>query len=273
MTVLFDAAIEAGITVPAALLEPFQEHWIDPVIILLARDKESEDLLLQFSTEKKRDLIWLAANNLLFERRSEQWYAAMLGGISARHRFTVVDQGYGTGYGGGIGGGSWGCGVAAMPKGFPPVALYTLRDIPYAGSVLLAKGALLHQGPQNVYYTRTVVPTNKQVGAGVSNPSFDRMAIRIGYLAQLGRKSFHDTEELFHSETLIHYITLEGFESEVASRMEIQAQGIRELIQRIEDGGLNAPGVDLQIVPEVVDQRQGATNILPTPPPRPIDLR
>jgi len=56
VTVLFDAAIEAGITVPAALLEPFQEHWIAPVVILLARDKESEDLLLQLSAENSREI-------------------------------------------------------------------------------------------------------------------------------------------------------------------------------------------------------------------------
>jgi hypothetical protein len=275
VTVLFDAAIEAGITVPAELLEPFQEHWLDPVVILLARDKESEDLLLKLSAEKShdfmREIAWLAANNLLSGRRSGRWYAAMVGEITATHRFTVVDQGYGPGNGGGIGGGS-GCGVTMLPKGFPPAVLYVLENMPYSGSVLLAKGPPLLIVRQDVYYTRTVVPTNKQAGTSRHATSFDRMAVRIGYLAQLGGKPFDQTEQLFHSDTLIHYLTLEGFESEAASMMEVQAQGIQELIQHIEEGGLSAPGIHLQIIPEVIDQRHGATNVLPTPPPRPFEL-
>src|SRR5450755_112946 len=42
LLVLFDAGIEAGITVPEPLLEPFEKDWPDPVLILLARNNESE---------------------------------------------------------------------------------------------------------------------------------------------------------------------------------------------------------------------------------------
>ena len=252
---LFDAGIEAGMTVPVALLEPFEENWADAVLILLARDNDSEGSLLRLGLEKSRPIVWLAANNLLFERKSQIWYAATLAQISITHRFTVTDPGYGAGIGGGVGGGASGDGIAALPKGFPPVALYTLQDDVTAqrGSVLLARG------PQNVYYKRTVVPTDKQVPFGSGSVALDRMAIRIGYLAQLRHESVEETERLFHSETHILFTTVEDFERQVERDLEAQAEGIRALIQDLARVGLNAPDVRLHIVPEVVDQRQTAT--------------
>jgi hypothetical protein len=265
---LFDAAIEAGMTVPAALLEPFEENWTDAVLILLARDKDSEESLLRLGVEKSRPIVWLAANNLLFERKSQVWYAATLAQISITHRFTVTDSGWGSGVGVGAGGGAWGCGVAALPKGFPPVALYTLQDGATAqrGSVLLARG------PQNVYYKRSVVPTDTQVPVGSCSAALDRMAIRIGYLAQLRHEPVEQTERLFHSETHIPFTTVEDFERQVEREMEAQAEGIRALIQDLERAGLSAPDVQLRIVPEVDDQRQTATAPLPAVAPRAITL-
>jgi hypothetical protein len=270
MAALFDAAIEAGMTVPAALLEPFEENWADAVLILLARDKDSEGSLLRLGLEKSRPIVWLAANNLLFERKSQIWYAATLAQISITHRFTVTDPGYGPGIGDGAGGGvSGGDGIAALPKGFPPVAFYTLQDgvMAQRGSVLLARG------PQNVYYKRTVVPTDKQVPFGSGSVALDRMAIRIGYLAQLRHEPFEQTERLFHSETHIPFTTVGDFERQVEREMEAQAEGIRALIQDIVRAGLSAPDVRLRIVPEAVDRRQTATARLPAVPPREIPLQ
>jgi hypothetical protein len=265
---LFDAAIEAGVTVPAALLEPFEENWADAVLILLARDKDSEDSLLRLGLEKSRPIVWLAANNLLFERKSQVWYAETLAQISITHRFTVTDPGIGQGVGDGAGGRVYGDGVAALPRGFPPVALYTLQDGPTAqrGSVLLARG------PQDVYYKRTVVPTDKQVPVGSAGVALDRMAIRIGYLAQLGHESVEHTERVLHSETHIQFTTIEGFERQVERDMETQAEGIRALIQNLEEVGLSTPDVRLRIVPEVDDRRQTATPPLPAVAPRAITL-
>ncbi|MGD0049089.1 MAG: hypothetical protein ABSE42_18985 [Bryobacteraceae bacterium] len=263
---LFDAAIEAGITVPAGLLEPFEESWPYPVLILLARDTTSEDSLLRLREEKSRNILWLAANNLLLERKSQAWYAAILGEIGITHRFTVIDTDRGGGIGGGQFGGGFGDGVAAMPKGFPPVALYTLQDFAQRGSVLLARG------PRDVYYKRTIVPTDKQVGFGSSASSIDRMAIRIGYLAQLRSVPFEQAERLFHSETQIRYTGAENFEREVERSMQIQEQGIRAFLQAIEKNGLRATGVRLRIVPEVNDKRENMTDPLPVVAPRDIDL-
>lgn len=256
LTVLFDAAIEAGVTVPATLLEPFEEGWTAPVLILLARDKHSEDALLRFRSEKSQNTVWLAANNLLLEKKSKRWYEALLTETSITHRFMVTDPGRGPGIGGGEGGGSCGDGVAEMPKDFPPVTLYTLHDDGLTGDVLLARG------PQDVYYRRTVVPPGKQVGFGSCSSLLNRMAARIGYLAALRGESAEKIERLFHSETYMQYTSDEDFQREVERSMTAQEQGIRECVQAIERAGMRAPDVRLRIVPEVSDTRQKAKELL-----------
>jgi hypothetical protein len=231
----------------------------------LARDKDSEDSLLRLGGEKSRDIVWLAANDLLFETKSQPWFTATLGAIRITHRFTVTDPGSG-GVGGGHGGGVYGDGVAAMPKGFPPVTLYTLVNSPQKDSVLLARG------PVDVYYKRTVVPTDKQVGIGSGVASVDRNEIRIGYLAQLRPLSSKETERLLRGETQIQYTNSQDFEREVERSMNAQERGIRDLILAIAKDGLRASGIPLQIVPEVIDRRQNATTALPVVAPRDIAL-
>ena len=266
VNVLLDAAIESGIMVPSPLLEPFEEKWTDAVIILLARAGDSEQSLLRIRSQSSRDIVWLAVNNLLLANKSQRWYEAILEELRITHRFTVTDSADGLGSGGGAGGGSWGDGVAAMPKGFPPVRLYSLSDFAARGSVLLA------QGPRDVYYKTTMVPTDKQVGFGSGGSLIDRMALIIGYLARLGSTPEKETVRLFHAETPIRFTTMEDFEREVDQSMKAQEQGIRSFIQAIEKSGLAAPSVTLRIVPEVNDNRKSLSSTLPAVAPRDIDL-
>ena len=82
--------------------------------------------------------------------------------VGERKALYGTDAGDRTIYGGGVGGGGGVCGdgVLAMPKGFPPITVYDLQDAAFTGNVGLAKG------PQNVYYSRTIASTDKQVGVG-----------------------------------------------------------------------------------------------------------
>jgi hypothetical protein len=267
--VLFDSLIESGTSVPARMLEPFAQGWTAPVLILTARTKDSEDLLLRFGGEKSRDDVWLAANNLLSERKSQRWYDMIWREISIRHRFHVTDTGDRTIYGGGGGGGEAICGdgVLAMPKGFPPVTIYSLRDAASPGAVVLATG------PQDVYYSRTIAPTDKQVGFGSCVSQVNREAIRFGYLACLRNASTHDIERLFRSETNIQYTTREDFIQQIDDRMKAQEDELRQLALEIEDHGLHAPEMQLRIEPEVQDHRQTRDGSLPLPPPKEIHLR
>ncbi len=236
------------------------------MLILAARDKDTDDLLLSLSTDTSRDIIWLAANNLLSERRSARWYSAILTGTGITHRFIVIDSGAGANFGAGAGGGVCGDGIAAMPPDFPPVTLYTLEDFGHRDSVLLARG------PRDVFYKRTVVPTNQQVGFGSCGSSLVRAQIRIGYLAQLRRSTAEETERLFHTETTIPYTTIEDFEQATERHLKAQEQGIHEFVRALERHGLPIPDLRLHLIPEVSDRRQTSKDPLPVPPPRDISL-
>ncbi len=141
VAVLFDGAIEAGITVPAELLEPFEQNWHAPVLILLARADDSENALSRLADDNAGDEAWLAANNLLLGRKSSIWLTRTLGRVTLIHTFAVTDPGTNGGSGGGAGFGGVACGAAGlirMPAGFPPVGLFELTATPHPGSAMLA---------------------------------------------------------------------------------------------------------------------------------------
>ncbi len=268
---LFDASIEGGFEIPAALLEPYEQHWADEVLIMLARlrrDPSAEDALLRIRARKSRDAVWLAANNILLQRRSLRWYAALLSEITVTHRFTVISPGSSlapesrAGYGPAMH--DW---IIQMAQGFPPVTRYRVEISPREeGSVMLA------EGPQDTYYLRFLV-TNGHGGGGWGTPVFDRTATRIGYLAHLGGERTEQTIRLFQSQTEILYTGTEEFDREVERSMSAQEQGIRTLIQKLERWRMRAPDMHLRIVPEVVDKRLSATDSLPGVPERVIELR
>jgi len=264
LTVLFDAAIEAGIRIPAALLDPFQERWAAPVLILLARDPESSPTLLRLRTEQAPQLVWLAANNLLFERNSQPWFAALLNELRITHQLIAVDRLSSGGFGSGGGGGVCGDGIGAAPQGFPPVIRYQLRDNGQRDAALLA------HGPRDVFYQRLVIPTDKQVGDGLCNGVFERPSLRLAYLAALRDIPVYQVEKLFRASTEIAFTTPSAFEQEANGVLALQEQGIRTLLDEIGARGLRAPDVPLRIVPEVLDQRTAARDPLPAIAERPI---
>lgn len=267
LAALFDAAIQADIAVPARLLQPFEQNWSGPVLILLARskDNDSEDALLRFADEESPSTRWLAANNLLFERKSQRWFTKLLGEIKITHTFFVTDNPGGIGIDGGSGG-SCGDGIATMPKGFPPIAIYELQQRSGRGSVLLT------HGPQDVYYERKIVPSEKQVGFGSCASLIEREATQLEYLGELGSLSSGQAQSLFHASTNVVYSGLGHVQSQVEQSVDAQEQGIRRVLQRAKDHGLDAAGVTLQIVPRLSDLRKDAAGPLPTIAPREISL-
>jgi hypothetical protein len=264
---LFDAAIVSQIAVPSALLEPFAENWATPVLILLARAGDSEGVLLALRGDKSSDMVWLTANNLLCEMKSQRWYSAIWEEISVTHRFVVVDSEGHSGLGGGMASGTCGDGVAQMPRDYPPVGLYVLEDRGGRQRVVVA------EGPRTAYYSRTIVPTNSQVGIGACTPQLDRAATRIGYLEQLRLEPADETEQHVRAETQIVYTSNTALVRDIEQRMAEQAEYIAALLRSGEREGLRPPHVPLRIVPEIVDKRKNARVPLPVVNSRNIDLR
>jgi hypothetical protein len=260
---LFDAAIESGITVPAALLEPFEEKWPAAAIILLARDPGSEESLLRLREEKLADVEWLAVNNVLLARQSQRLFSKTLSEVEISHMFDLTDPGDNSGVGGGAGGGICGDGVLAMPKGFPPIGVYSLVDYALAGDVFLAKG------PQDAYYRRSVAPTDKQVGIGVCRGVVDRQKTRVGYLAMLAHVPQQQAENLFEAQTSIQVENEAYLRQRWDSALNIQEAAIRQFVRTAQDRGLGSvSGMTLKIAPKVQDRRKAASGPVPPLTPR-----
>jgi hypothetical protein len=265
---LFDAAIENSVQVSAGLLEPFEKNWDESVLVLLSlsRTPDREESLLRLS-KVRYDVAWLAANNLLFGIRSQQWYIKILGELRVGHRFTVVSPGQTPQKEGGMGSGTCGDGMTTIPKGFPPISLYALQVTPGPGFATFAPG------PMDVRYQKVLVPTNGQNGFG-SCFSVDREKMDVDYLAALGKMRSEQAQELFRRETLISYSDDRQFRRVVQQSLAAQEKGIQDLIQAIQlRTMLWGSGVELHVSPVVGDQRRNSAKPLPAVEPRKIVLR
>jgi hypothetical protein len=266
---LFDGAIESGVRVPAGLLEPFEENWREPVLVLLSlsgtADREESFLRLRRAPS---DVAWLAANNLLFGMRSQRWYIKILGELRVSHQYTVVSPGQAPLKGRGrLGSMVCGDGITAIPKGFPPIALYVLQVEPNPSLVTFAPG------PMDVRYRKLLVPTDGQNGFG-SCFSVDREKMDVDYLAALGRMRSDQAQELFRRDTPIPYSNHRQFRRAVQQSLAAQEKGVQDLLQAIQQSEkLTGSGVELQVLPVVSDQRQTSTTPLPTVEPLRILIR
>ena len=256
---LFDAAIQSGISVPAELLEPFEEHWRAPVIVLLSRDPAGEDSLLRLREEKLGDGEWLAVSNLLQALKSQRFFAKALSEVNISHVFTLTDPADNQGRGRGFGGGVFSDGSARMPKDFPPVGVYVLVGWPQKGDVMLAAG------PQNAYYRRTVAPTNERVPYSASPGPVDRQKITVGYLAPLGHITEEQAAYLFHRQTSIEYRGEDDLRKRWDAALGAQEAAMRAFVRTAQQNGLGSvTGMTLKIVPQLYDLREMTAG---APPP------
>jgi hypothetical protein len=248
--------------VPADELEPFVKGWIDPVLILAARDARSNDLVLRIRADAQNDTYWITASNLLASRRSAEWYAAMLSDLSITHHFVVTNPDAGAvPLQGPNGGGYCGCGGFGTPQGYPPLVLYilTLRQTPGAVTFL--------EGPRTVYYQR-------QPGPGTCGPILHRSYLHGEYLAGLAGVKAEDANAVLQSQSTIPFTTDAAFAQSVARSLNTQEQTLRDLLEAVaKKTGLRPPaGTELGLQPDVEDRRDPATADLPQVPTKLVRL-
>ena len=256
---LFDALIQSGQRVPEKDLISFKEARRDEVLILLARDRGNEDLLLSMREEKLNQPQWLTVNNLLLRMKSAQFYTKTLNELRITHEFTVVDPvGLAPGSGGGSGGGGWSCGVRGLPKGFPPIGLYQLTEYAGEGYVLVAKG------PRDIYYRRKVVPTDRQIGWDVPFSMSDRQWERLQYLAALNQFAEAEVMSIFWAQSSVPWHNAADFLRRTDADLEAQAANIQAFVAAARLRGIMVPsGISLKIVPKVKDLRRSIPGSLP----------
>jgi hypothetical protein len=270
LAALFDAAIQSNLKVPPEVLEPFEEKWAAPVIILLGHDNDSEECLLRMREQQLSGGEWLAVNNLLFGLKSAQFLVRTLSELSISHVFTVTDPEFriigvtGSGHAS-----VCGDGFASRPKGFPPIGMYVLKPLGQQGDVLVSPS-----GPEIAYYHRLVVLTDKQSGFGAcGGDDREREWLRLRYLALLENLAEPPMEKLFHAQTTILYQNQKFARQQWDAALTAQESGIRAFFKRTQDNGMpSVTGMTLKIVVQLNDRRQTTTGPVPTPATRELVL-
>ncbi len=163
-----DSLIQLDIALPADDLLPIYKYAPDAVMILLAKAPiENREALLAIAkqanpSEENKDY-WLTACNLLAETKARGFAAYLLSEMTISAEVSVSDESGGGGVGGS--GFSIGCGggwTLSVTEDFPPIAFYTLYDLPKAGRVVLSTGT------RTTYFERQVMDPKK---GPVSPPS------------------------------------------------------------------------------------------------------
>jgi hypothetical protein len=240
VTALFDAAIQSGVHIPAAVLQPFESRWPAPVIILLSRDPGAEEALLQVRAAVWREPEWLAASNLLAGMRSRRFLAKVLSEVPISHQFVYREPGYSSGWVG------WDShlfddNLTVIPDSFPPVGVYVLTSRPEGGDVLVAAG------PHSAYYQRIVSPSNPKMPER-PDLNLPRGEALIEYLAPLGNLTVEAATALFHRTTRLDFAAADLPQRREAA-LNAQESDIRAFLRKAQSNGLGSvTGMRLQIV-------------------------
>ena len=183
---LLDALVQNDARLPAAEITPFATGIHEaPAFVLLARDAKAarEFLLARFAEhdEKGRMSRWLASGNLLASIGDREFARRLARSLDYRLEIAVYDvDSEMVGGAGGRFGGRFAGGRLTLPRGYPPVAIYTLVAEPRAGDVLFAAGA------RPAYWRRKLHEGRKvRIGAGEPLVLRGRQQQRVRWLDRM----------------------------------------------------------------------------------------
>lgn len=233
---VLDALIQFGADVPAADAQRLYPEFPVQSLILLSRSQEDTTpaLLAIFENEQRRGAAWLAAGNLLLQRRAEGFAAAVFTGLTVHAWVMVFDPNAG----GGFGGGATCCGAAGRPRaknGWPPLAVYAfgcLGDSVQPGATLLAPG------PDPVHYHRQVNDNYHVDGVGNCGCGPDRDLVRQHFLTALLYASPEHPPLLAQVSHSIRWQGPDIYSSDVAAFIAAQQQLFAQLAQRLRQQSL-----------------------------------
>ncbi len=228
---VLDALIQFGADVPAADAQRLYPEFPVQSLILLSRSQEdtSPALLAIFQTEQRHPAAWLAAGNILLQRRADGFAAAVFTGLTVHAWIMVFDPNAG----GGFGGGASCCGAAGRPRaknGWPPLAIYAfgcLGDSVQPGATLLAGG------PDPVHYHRQVNDSYHVVGVTGCGCGEDRDLVYQHYLTALLYASPEQPPLLAHVSHSIAWQGPDAYSSNVAAFIASQQHLFAQLAQRL----------------------------------------
>jgi hypothetical protein len=138
------------------------------------------------------------------------------------------------------------------------------------------RSSLLVRGTTNVFFERTVVPTNTSVGwssGGEGGAKTQRVEFRLRLLAAMAGQPVESVRVLFQPDTRIRWRSAAQPHEEVSRKLDEQSAGILSFIARAKpqrETGMTS--VRLEIRPELHDNRKQKSSRLVAPQPRVIEL-
>lgn len=178
--VIFDSLIRLNAKIAPEEVIPYTDRFTGNVIILLLlRPEDHKKELLDLAKEYPTGVRWVALCNALAETKAPGFAPFLLRTLSIKATVFVSDQHKVGGFAGGESWGSAGDGFAQIPRGFPPLAYYSLTDIPSLGDTVIAPGTT------PIYYGRRLVSTYNQFMTGTIDNGGNENEKRVKYLAEL----------------------------------------------------------------------------------------
>jgi hypothetical protein len=270
---VLDALIQFGAEVPAADAQRLYPEFPVQSLILLSRSQEDTTpaLLALFQSEQHWRAAWLAAGNILVQRRAEGFAAVVLASLTVHAQVMVFDPNAG----GGMGGSAFcGFGLKPQPKaGWPPLGVYEFGG---CGDRAVPGDTLLAGGTDPAYYRRQVRAgylSGDQSG-GACNA--DQDLVRQHFLTALLNASPEEPPLRAH---VSHSITWQGpdtYSSDVAAFIAAQQQLFAQLAQRLRQQSLLSETEAATLRPKlqlrVWDRRASPDPALPALAPLPENV-
>jgi hypothetical protein len=270
---VLDALIQFGAEVPAADAQRLYPEFPVQSLILLSRSQEDTTpaLLAIFQSEQRWRAAWLAAGNILVQRRAEGFAAVVLASLTVHAQVMVFDPNAG----GGMGGSAFcGFGLKPQPKaGWPPLGVYEFGG---CGDRAVPGDTLLAGGTDPAYYRRQVRAgylSGDQSG-GACNA--DQDLVRQHFLTALLNASPEEPPLRAH---VSHSITWQGpdtYSSDVAAFIAAQQQLFAQLAQRLRQQSLLSETEAATLRPKlqlrVWDRRASPDPALPALAPLPENV-
>jgi hypothetical protein len=181
MLAVLDAVIQMHVLVPASDAARLYPEFPVQSLILMSRLQENagDTLLIIFQDDHSQPGAWLAAGNLLLERRVPGFAAAVLRGLKVHAGITVTTGGD---LGPGEGSGTCGDSFAIRKQGWPEIGLYAFVNStgkPESDEIVLVPGR------DSAYYIRGVNNSYLSPVLGSCNNFRDLDLVRQHYLEAL----------------------------------------------------------------------------------------
>lgn len=265
---VLDAILQLDGRIPlekAATLYP--EFPVQSLIFLSHGDPGADQFLLDiFREERQRTGAWLAAGNMLMNRKPTGFAAAILGAFTVDAHIRVVDKGTKTvphGHGG-----SCSSGTLDPRTGWPPVGNYytTGRDHYFPGN---AGGGFLANGADPSFYVRVWGAADAEGSGDERRCDFkpDRDLVREHFLGRLTGEPQGNASVLSYVERTIIWQDDAQYLRDLRAFINEQKGLLEGLSRKLTDAGLLSPAERASARPSlevrIYDERSDRPSSLP----------